>query len=167
MILALGLLVSCGAPQNDAGSEEGTASDTDSTQVGDENYGDEISSLDNVISYDDMLGMIGEQDSMNLVVEGMVESVCQKKGCWVNIASQDTTKETMFVKFKDYGFFLPMDCAGDKVVMEGTVYREVTSVDELRHYAEDEGKSPEEIAAITEPVEELKFMASGVILKRQ
>ena len=50
--------------------------------------------------------------------------------------------------------------------MEGKAYREVTSVDELKHYAEDEGKTPEEIAAIVEPVEELKFMASGVILKK-
>ena len=43
----------------------------------------------------------------------------------------------------------------------------MTSVEDLRHYAEDEGKSEEEIMAITEPVEELKFMATGVeIVKR-
>jgi hypothetical protein len=35
-------------------------------------------------------------------------------------------------------------------------------VEDLRHYAEDEGKTPEEIAQITEPVVELKIMASGV-----
>ena len=48
--------------------------------------------------------------------------------------------------------------------MDGFAFKEVTPVDELRHYAEDEGMSKEEIAAITEPKEELKFMASGVLL---
>jgi len=49
--------------------------------------------------------------------------------------------------------------------MEGKAYKEETSVEELKHYAEDEGLSQEEIDAITEPVYELKFMASGVILQ--
>ena len=61
-------------------------------------------------------------------------------------------------------FFMPKDIAGRKVVMEGKAYREITTVEELRHFAEDEGKSAEEIAAITEPLEELKFMATGVVL---
>ena len=48
--------------------------------------------------------------------------------------------------------------------MEGWAFREVTSVDELRHYAEDAGKSQEEIEAIQEPKDELKFLASGVFV---
>jgi hypothetical protein len=59
---------------------------------------------------------------------------------------------------------MPKDIAGRKVTLDGYAYREVTSVDELRHYAEDEGKSKAEIEKITEPKEELKFLASGVIL---
>jgi hypothetical protein len=70
----------------------------------------------------------------------------------------------MFVKFKDYGFFMPKDIAGREVIMEGTAYREVVSVDELKHLAKDAGKSEEEIAKITEPKEELQFLAHGVIL---
>ncbi|MCE2790741.1 MAG: DUF4920 domain-containing protein [Saprospiraceae bacterium] len=48
--------------------------------------------------------------------------------------------------------------------MLGKAYRETTSVEDLKHFAEDEGKSAEEIAAITEPKTELKFMASGVMI---
>jgi hypothetical protein len=70
----------------------------------------------------------------------------------------------MMVKFKDYGFFMPKDIAGRQVVLQGIAYREVTSVDELRHYAEDAGKSAEEIQKITAPKEELKFMAAGAVL---
>ncbi len=81
----------------------------------------------------------------------------------MNISDGQSTDET-FVQFEDYGFFMPKDIAGREVIMEGYAYREETSVDQLRHFAEDEGKSKEEIEAITEPIEEMKFMASGVLL---
>jgi len=118
----------------------------------------------NALTYDDFLTKMSGQDSLAVKVKGSVAGVCQAKGCWMNIVSKQPNQPEMFVKFKDYGFFMPKDIAGKSVIMDGYAFREVTSVDELRHYAEDEGKSKEEIEAITEPVEELKFMASGVLL---
>ena len=115
----------------------------------------------------DAIKELASKDTLDVQLAGMVESVCKKKGCWTNIVTQDQPDESFFVKFKDYGFFLPLDCEGQEVVMQGKAYVEVTPVDELRHYAEDEGKSAEEIAAITEPQEEYKFMASGVFLKNK
>jgi Domain of unknown function (DUF4920) len=114
------------------------------------------------IPYASLVDQMADKDSMAVKVHGKVAEVCQVKGCWMNVVADG--KENMFVKFKDYGFFMPLDITGKEVIMEGYAFREVTSVEELRHYAEDEGKSPEEIAAITQPQEELKFMASGVIL---
>jgi hypothetical protein len=128
-------------------------------------FGKMITSAD-AISYDDLLmKMDGVKEIEEVKVEGKVEKVCQAKGCWMNIVSDDGSKEVMFVKFKDYGFFMPKDISGKTVVMNGRAFKEETSVDELRHYAEDEGKSKEEIEAIKEPKVELKFMADGVILK--
>lgn len=120
------------------------------------------------LSFTEMIDQMNNQDTVITKVNAKVESVCQAKGCWMNLASADNSTESMvFVKFKDYGFFMPLDIAGREVVIDGKAYREITSVDELRHYAEDEGKSAEEIAKITEPVEEYKFMASGVALKKE
>ena len=68
------------------------------------------------------------------------------------------------VRFKDYGFFMPLDIAGREVIMNGKAFYQTTSVDDLRHYAEDAGKSQEEIDAITEPKRELAFLADCVIL---
>lgn len=118
----------------------------------------------NVINYDQLLTELETKAEVNdVVVKGKVDGVCQAKGCWMTIVSDSNPKaESMFVKFVDYGFFMPLDLGGGQVVMKGKAYKEETSVDELRHYAEDEGKSAEEIAKITEPVTELKFMASGV-----
>lgn len=122
----------------------------------------------NVQSYDQLLTKLNKDGKVDdIVVEGKVTGVCQSKGCWMTlISSTNTDTPPIFVKFKDYAFFMPLDLAGGKVVMKGSAFKEVTSVDELKHYAEDEGKSKEEIAKITKPKEELKFMASGVqILK--
>jgi hypothetical protein len=69
------------------------------------------------------------------------------------------------VKFKDYALFMPQQIKGRDVVIRGFAKREVTPVDELRHYAEDAGKSEEEIAAITEPQIALAFEADGVLIK--
>lgn len=132
------------------------------TQTDSSTFGEEITS-ENAMSLVNLMKEMEKTDSMQVKVRGTVEDVCQKKGCWMNIVSADTD-DKMFVKFKDYGFFMPFDIAGREVIMDGYALKEITSVDELRHYAEDAGKTAAEIAAITEPEKSLKFMASGVIL---
>ncbi len=142
---------------------EGKAQLTEDGKIAALSFGEEINKND-AISYEEMVAKMAGSDSLNTKVMGTVEGVCQAKGCWMNIVSDNPDQPNMFVKFKDYGFFMPKDIAGKRVIMEGYAFKEVTPVDELRHYAEDEGKSSEEIAAIIEPKEELKFLASGVLL---
>jgi hypothetical protein len=126
----------------------------------------EVIDTTGMIAYDAMLGQMAGKDSIEAKVYGKVSAVCQTKGCWMDIVSDtDTTKTSMFVQFKDYGFFMPKDLPGKEVVMKGKAYIEETSVEDLKHFAEDEGLSAEEIAKITEPKKELKFMASGVMIK--
>jgi hypothetical protein len=117
-----------------------------------------------MISYTELLTQMDNTDSLYAKVYGKVEAVCQTKGCWMDILPHDDApvEKELFVQFKDYGFFMPKDLAGHKVAMEGYAYRETTSVEDLRHYAEDEGLSQEDIDAITEPEVQIKFMASGV-----
>ena len=78
----------------------------------------------------------------------------------MNMASADGD---IMVKFRDYGFFVPFDIPGSEVVLEGTAQIETISVDDLKHYAEDDGKSAEEIAKITEPETQIVFVADGVL----
>lgn len=114
------------------------------------------------ISTSDLLSKLATTDSMDVKFEGAVQSVCQKKGCWVNVDLGDN--QTMMVRFKDYGFFMPKDCAGQKAVFQGRVFKETLSVAQRRHYLEDAGKSKEEIEKITEPETKFSFEADGVIL---
>lgn len=131
-------------------------------QMSEDGFFGESFSPEKPIGVEELKTSLVSNDKVDAVVKGKVESVCQKKGCWMNIVSD--SGESVFVKFKDYGFFMPLDLAGKEVVMNGYALKEVTSVEELQHYAEDEGLSKEEIEKIQSPKEEYKFMASGVFL---
>ncbi|MCC2591634.1 DUF4920 domain-containing protein [Chryseobacterium sp. MFBS3-17] len=96
----------------------------------------------------------------NVAVKGKVTDVCEKKGCWLTVETENN--ERFFVKMKDYAFFVPTALVGKNVVLEGTAENKITSVDELKHYAEDAKKSQAEIDAITKPQEEIRFLASGI-----
>ncbi|MFD2245181.1 DUF4920 domain-containing protein [Pontibacter ruber] len=119
---------------------------------------------ENVIPASELQQKAANQDSLLATVSAEVVESCQSKGCWMDVKLTDGSN--MKVTFRDYGFFLPVeDLKGRTVVFTGTAKREVVSVDDQRHYAQDAGKSEAEIAAITAPKEELRFVADGVILK--
>lgn len=101
-------------------------------------------------------------DSLAIKVIGTVTGVCQKKGCWIQLDIGGG--KTMRVKFKDYAFFVPKNISGKTVVLDGRAYNTTTSVDHLRHYAQDAGKSRAEIEKITEPEVNVVFEARGVIV---
>ncbi|MFZ1381114.1 MAG: DUF4920 domain-containing protein [Saprospiraceae bacterium] len=126
-------------------------------------YG-EVITPEGAASVADIMANLQANDSISGKVSGYITSVCKKKGCWMILSHSPTDSTGLFVKFKDYGFFMPLDCEGSRVVMRGVAYNEVTPVDELKHYAEDEGKSAEEIAKITSPQVEKKYMADGVVM---
>lgn len=111
---------------------------------------------------DTALGLLTDETPVAMNLEGTVTTVCQQKGCWMKLTASDGRE--IRVKFKDYDFFVPMDGAGRKVVMTGEGYIEETAVKTLRHYAEDAGRSEEEVNSITEPAKEYIFVASGVAM---
>ena len=98
----------------------------------------------------------------DVTIIGKVNSVCQAKGCWMTIDLPNG--EQMTIKFKDYGFFMPKDCSGKSVIAHGKTFKKTTSVAELKHLAEDAGKTKKEIKKIKAPKEEIRFEADGVIL---
>ncbi len=100
-------------------------------------------------------------DTVAVKFSSEVKEVCQNKGCWMKM---DMGEEEAMIKFKDYGFFMPKDIAGQEVIVEGVAFVEEMSVDEQRHYAEDAGKTQEEIDAINAPKRTLSFISNGVLI---
>lgn len=117
-------------------------------------------SADGAIPIAQLPGELQKSDSIQTKVIAKVLDVCPKKGCWMKLQVNDST--TAFVKMKNYGFFVPMDMIGKTIVLEGEAKVKVTSVDELRHYAEDAKKPQAEIDAITAPKKEIRLTASGI-----
>lgn len=156
LVLIIGLIalaVSCS-------NNKGQTDNNDKKEIW--KFGAEIDEKGSMTMSQLLIEMNGKSE-MNAKVEGKVTECCQKKGCWMNIDRGDGA--VMKVIFKDYGFFVPKDCAGKTVVIKGRAYMDSVSVELLRHYAEDAGKPTEEIANINEPSMELTFEAEGVIIK--
>jgi hypothetical protein len=126
-------------------------------------YGEAID-VYNVEDVSVLYGKLAIQDSVMGKVSGTIVQTCTNKGCWMKVARADG--DTLRVTFKDYGFFVPKEgMEGKQVLFEGIAKKDVTSIETLQHYAKDGGASEEEIAIITEPKEEISFVASGVMIK--
>lgn len=100
----------------------------------------------------------------NVQFKSTIESVCKKKGCWMKV-DLGKGEEQLFVRFKDYGFFMPLEGEKSDVIVHGKAFVSEISVEKLRHYAEDAGQSKEEIAKITKPQLQFNFEADGVFVK--
>ena len=96
-------------------------------------------------------------------IQGKIISTCPMKGCWMKM---NVNNDTLLVRFKDYGFFVPKTGSeGKSVIINGKLSIDTLSVGQLKHYAEDAGKTKFEISLITKPEITLSFLADGVIIK--
>ena len=138
---------------------------TDNSDISYASFGVSITA-ENAISKENLLDQyqtMKEGDTMKIKFSSKINDVCQKKGCWMNV---DLGKnEQAFIKFKDYGFFMPLNAKGEEVIVNGKAFLAIESVDEQKHYAKDAGKSQAAIDSITTPIKTYSFLADGVLIK--
>jgi hypothetical protein len=128
-------------------------------------YGPVKVDMNKSISVSDMLkDFEGKSGRVEYTFEAPLNEVCSKAGCWVNI---DKGNGDMFmVRFKDH-FTIPTTTPiGTLAVFHGYAFQDTVSVELLRHFAEDAGKTQEEIEKINEPKITFGFEADGVKLKQ-
>lgn len=102
------------------------------------------------------------QDGKTVTLEGTVRKACSRKGCWMELAT-DEKSAGVRVTFKDYGFFVPVDSAGAQARVEGVV--KVTELTDAvaAHYASEGAIVPH---GKDGKAREVQMVASGVELKR-
>lgn len=100
------------------------------------------------------------EDKFEGQIKGKVIEVCQAEGCWIRIERANGIP--MMVRAKNHAFLMPENIVGKTVLIEGDAKVKEVSVSQLRHYAEDAGKSEKEISEIKEPVKDVEFSAKGV-----
>lgn len=129
-------------------------------------FGDSISTEQALTSAEmmDKFATLKTGDTISVKFKSNIHEICQNKGCWMTLDLADGAEA--FVKFKDYGFFVPMNAQKRDVIVEGKAFIEETPIAELKHYAEDEGKSKAAIDSIVAPKKEFKFLAHGVLIAK-
>ncbi len=94
-----------------------------------------------------------------VLVSGTVDSVCQKKGCWLVVKDGDAQARILM---KDHSFTAPLDCKGKNVVIEGTLESRTFTEAQVKHLEKDAGKDP---ASVTGERIEYVLTATGLELK--
>jgi hypothetical protein len=161
-------LLACGSKETKQDQEVETEPTTENTTEKkelsietDSQFGEAFTTTE-VKSNSEMLAMYQDLslgDTIQVQFQSEVESVCAKKGCWMKLELPED--QNAHVTFKDYGFFVPKDSQGHKMLVNGMAFIEETDVETLKHYAEDAGKTQVEIAEITDPQLNYRFIATG------
>ncbi|MEO8382863.1 MAG: DUF4920 domain-containing protein [Acidobacteriota bacterium] len=97
-----------------------------------------------------------------VVVEGLITTACERKGCWMQLAAGEG-QPSVRVTFKDYAFFVPLDSKGMKARAEG-----VTTVKKLSKADADhiEGEGAKLKRNEDGTANEVSFVASGIELTK-
>ena len=129
-------------------------------------FGDKILA-DKALTKEEMLAKyktLKKGDTIAVKFKSKINSVCKKKGCWMKMDLAGNTES--FVKFKDYGFFVPLNADNSEAIVSGKAFVNEISVAELQHYEKDAGKSQAEIDKITKPKFTYGFQADGVLISK-
>jgi len=92
-------------------------------------------------------------------VSGEIESVCQKKGCWLVVKDGEAHARILM---KDHAFTVPMDTKGKPVIVEGTLEARTFTEAQVKHLEKDGGGDP---AAVAGERTEYVLTATGIELK--
>jgi hypothetical protein len=106
--------------------------------------------------------VFNENSSSEIWLKGKVAEVCQREGCWLKLENKQGSP--VLVKMRNHSFSVPKDIEGSFIYIHGEAKRDTISVEKLREYAYDAGKSNAEIQSIRAPKIEIVVEANGVII---
>jgi len=146
-ILALGIVLSTGINAQNMGKS----------------YGPEKVDVSKSVEVKDVVkGIESKNERLEFTFEAPLVEICQAAGCWVSVDKGNG--ETFRVRFKDH-FTIPVKTKpGTKAYFHGYAYWDEISVEMQKHFADDAGRSKEEIGKITAPKKEMCFEADGIVL---
>ncbi|MBO6621033.1 MAG: DUF4920 domain-containing protein [Balneola sp.] len=123
-------------------------------------YGEKVGDYEKSKTLTEVL-MADYNNSSSVVVSTSIAEVCEKKGCFFIAQEGDYSAR---ITFKDYGFFVPTDSKGKEVTIIGELSKKVLSEEKAKHYADDAGKSTDNIQG---KQIEYSIVASTVIIQKE
>ena len=124
-------------------------------------YGETIANLSEAIPATQAAKMIESGENAAGLFEAEIVQSCMTMGCWMSV--KGPAGDTVMVFMKDHAFFVPKDSLqGKRALFTGEAFYDTVSVELQKHLLEDAGADQAAIDAVSEPVYELAFEASGV-----
>jgi hypothetical protein len=115
------------------------------------------------VKFADVLKEPGKYAGKRVVIEGFVNRVCKKEGCWMEISPEGAADApAVRVTFGDHAFFVPKDSTHTRFRAEGVFSLKTLSKEQVEHLVKDDGAKIK-----TNPdgtADEVAFNASGVEL---
>ena len=121
------------------------------------------------VSVEEMIATIDSTGAFEGKINTALFGVCKKAGCWVTI--DNPGGEPIRVVFGEHAFFVPVDTKeGREVVIEGVAVMDTTSIEMQKHFLDDAKETGQEVPQsaydeITEPLVEVSFNATGILIK--
>ena len=123
-------------------------------------FGAELNQDLEVLSFEQLISGSDEFNKKEIIVTGNISDVCQSSGCWIMLSDGNNSARVK----TNHSFFMPKDCSGKNVKVQGTFEIKEISVEEAEHYkddSKDQDVTPEENKGLQKVYE---VIATGVIL---
>lgn len=116
------------------------------------------------IKQSDLAALVANGDTVPVKFSAQIVETCTRAGCWMTVKQEGGVP--MYIYMADHAFGVPLKgCTDLKAIVNGFAYPDTISVELLKHFAEDAGKSQAEIDAITEPLVGIAATAFGVMIE--
>lgn len=151
LVCLLVLILAAGAAF--AGKQEGKA------------YGEPLNGSD-TIKISELVSTPDDYLGRTVRVEGLVNGVCEKRGCWMSLASDEEFQE-LRIKVDDGVIVFPVEAKGRRAVAEGVFTKIEMSMEQTlayaKHHAEEHGEAYEP-EKVTEPLVYFQVNATGAVI---
>ena len=101
-------------------------------------------------------------------VEGLITGVCEKRGCWMSLASDEKEFEEIPIKVDDGVIVFPMEAKGKHAVAEGVLTKIEMTMEETiaykKHHAEEHNEEFDS-ASVTEPLVFYQIQGTGAVIR--
>ncbi|MBA4312335.1 MAG: hypothetical protein C0417_06870 [Chlorobiaceae bacterium] len=100
----------------------------------------------------------------NVKIEGIIASVCNEEGCFIEVVPKDGDGEGILVNFDGLKEKFPIDCIGRIVIVEGMFYQKVYPASRVKHWQKHSfrmGKIVPEFSLIK------RILAKAVLIEEQ
>ena len=148
LVAAVCLLVACKSRSGADPSE--SAVESRSPMV----YGELHRTEGSPIALSEIVADPARYDGREVLTEGEVKRVCQRRGCWLELT--DSGGARAFVPMAGHAFTVPIESVGAQALVEGTVHLRERSEAERKHLESDGAGSV---------IPDVSIEANGVLIR--